>query len=167
MRRTRLLAAAGMVLVPLILGAACESSTEPDAGPADSPSVTYFGTYVPITPSVAAGQGSAGRLSFSDVKDSPLAAAFVAAFRAQHPDLAEGRSDSGIANDVTHICLDDLRDPATGQPRPDGDAAALAKIPARFERNGIIPGPSTSDEILALAKSTVCDHLDELAATGG
>ncbi|WP_158230389.1 hypothetical protein [Pseudofrankia asymbiotica] len=48
---------------------------------------------------------------------------------------------------------------------------ALTNIPARFERNRTIPGPSTSEEIAMLAKTTTCDHLSELAAastaTGG
>ncbi|ONH31417.1 hypothetical protein BL253_09220 [Pseudofrankia asymbiotica] len=145
--------------MPLVLTTACGSDTEASVGTAPSASVSYSGTYVPLQ-----GVTSTAALSFSAVKDSPLTTAFVAAFRAQHPDLAEGRSDSTLANEVTHVCLDDLRDPTTRQPRPDGDAAALARIPARFERNGITPGPSTSEEILTLAKTTVCDHVDELAA---
>jgi hypothetical protein len=166
MRQTRLFAAAGLVLVPLALTAACGSDSGTAAGATPSASVTYFGSYVPLK-GVGMARGSAGKLSFSNVKDSPLAIAFVTAFRAQHADLAAGRSDSGIANDVTHVCLDDLRDPTTGQPRADGDATALSHIPARFERNGITPGPSTSVEILTLAKTTVCSHLDQLTAARG
>ncbi len=54
-------------------------------------------------------------------RQRPGVAAFVAAFRTTFPDLADGRSDEAIADeaiasDVTHVCLDDLRDPTTSRP---------------------------------------------------
>ncbi|KQC35778.1 MULTISPECIES: hypothetical protein [Frankia] len=86
-------------------------------------------------------------------------AAFVAAFRTTFPDLADGRSDEAIASDVTHVCLDDLRDPTTGRPAPDGEAAALRRIPSRFERNGITPDTVSARLILALARGTACSRV--------
>lgn len=94
---------------------------------------------------------------FETYQSNPAVAGFVAAFTAQYPQLAEGRKPSAIASDVTHICLDDLRNAVTGEPATDGGARALANIPARFERNGITPDAATAQAILALARSTVCD----------
>jgi hypothetical protein len=84
-------------------------------------------------------------------------AAFVVAFRTTFPALADGRSDRAIASDVTHVCLDDLRDPSTGQPATDREPVALRRIPSRFARNGITPDWTTSRTILALAKGTACN----------
>ncbi|MCM3920722.1 hypothetical protein ND748_03400 [Frankia sp. AiPs1] len=89
----------------------------------------------------------------------PGVVAFVAAFRTALPDLADGRSDEAIASDVTQVCLDDLRDPTTGQPAPDGEAAALRRIPSRFERNGITPDTVAARLILSLARGTACSRV--------
>lgn len=110
-------------------------------------------TRLPAGPTSAAGP-------FEAFQQRGEVAAFVAAFRTTFPALADGRSDEAIASDVTHICLDDLRDPSTGQPTPDGEAAALRRIPGRFERNGITPDWTTSRTILALASGTACSPVE-------
>lgn len=90
--------------------------------------------------------------------------AFVTAFRATFPALADGRSDEAIASDVTQVCLNDLRDPSTGQPVPDGEAVALRRIPSRFEWNGITPDWTMSRTILALATGTACSPVEVSAS---
>lgn len=127
----------GVALVSL---AGCSSAKDGDVGP-------------PTNPPVAAGP-------FENFQQRSGVAAFVVAFRAAFPALADGRSDEDIASDVTHICLDDLRDPSTGQPAREAEAVALRRIPSRFERNGITPDWTTSRTILAFAKGTACSPVE-------
>ncbi|WP_154676922.1 hypothetical protein [Parafrankia discariae] len=107
----------------------------------------------PVGPTSAAGP-------FETFQRRAAVGAFVAAFRTAFPALADGRSDEAIASDVTHVCLDDLRDPSTGAAATDGDAVALRRIPGRFERNGITPDRTTSRTILAVARGTACGPVE-------
>ncbi|WP_261566497.1 hypothetical protein [Frankia gtarii] len=134
--RVRSAVVCGIALVALVALAGCTSAGD---GQADPP---------------AGAPPTAG--PFEDFQQRPGVASFVEVFRTTFPDLADGRSDEAIASDVTHVCLDDLRDPSTGQPAPDGEAAALRHIPSRFERNGITPDTVTARMILSFAKGTAC-----------
>jgi hypothetical protein len=89
-----------------------------------------------------------GEGAFNLVHDSEAAAAFVTAFRMQFPALAEGRTDAAIRDDVTHVCVDDIRE--------GGDTLALTRIPSRFARVGIALDQHTALGIMNLAKATAC-----------
>ncbi|WP_261559809.1 hypothetical protein [Frankia tisae] len=111
--------------------------------------------------------GPATASPVEEFRQRPAVAEFVAVFRTTFPELAEGRSDEAIASDVTQVCLDDLRDPSTGQPAPDGEAAALRHIPSRFRRHGITPDTVTARMILSFARGTACSSVHVVEDAGG
>lgn len=78
---------------------------------------------------------------------SPQGLAYVAAFRAAYPPLADGRDDRYIGRDGVRIC-DDLA--------AEGLDVVMRRVPLRVERNGVVPDEAQTRAIIALARQHFC-----------
>lgn len=119
------------VIASVLLLAACGST-----GSATSPATS------------SANRGAASATGLAGRPDAAHIAAGVAAFKAEFPQLASGRADKGIGNDIDNTCFDIARG--------EDQSVVLRRVASRFERNGITPDATQAAGIVKMVQTAAC-----------